>query len=243
MSNGSNAGHPIYISIEGLVGSGKTTLKHAIVPHLRTVLGMEESVTEIDEPVNAWIASGILEKSYVNPREWAFPAQCTFFHTRIAHVRKARASHPQASVFLSERSPYSDTLFWELQKRTGRVDPMLHQLYYDMWTLWQDLMPADMQQPTLFVYLRPTLDTCMGRMRARARKEESSVTETYQEQLMALHDQHFLQTHVTMPNGARVPVLTLDTDENFRDDPQVARDLAQRIARRITDQNEGRSAE
>ena len=224
---------PIYISIEGLIGSGKSTLKKKILPHLAYALREYGSFAEIDEPVDEWIASGLLEKSYSEPHVYAFPAQVHFFHTRIKQVRKQKEQNPSARFFLSERSPYSDTLFWSLQKERNNVDSSIYSLYDDMWSMWQDLMPADMKQPNLFIYLKPSLQECMHRTQKRNRKEDKDVPESYQRGLLRLHDEHFDCAFVTMPDGTQVPVLVIEDDGNFEADKDKAAEIAGLIIEKI----------
>eukprot|EP00732_Lithocolla_globosa_P007289 Lithocolla_globosa_v1_NODE_9121_length_742_cov_8.215429.p1 type:complete len:234 gc:universal NODE_9121_length_742_cov_8.215429:37-738(+) len=222
---------PKYVSIEGLVGGGKTTLLENLLPRMRSALQHKGSVVEISEPVNEWIETGILEKSYQNPKQWAFPAQCTFFHSRIKAVRKSFKENPNAAFFISERSPFSDTLFWELQP----VDPLLKSMYYDMWTMWQDLMPQEIRQPHLFIYLRPSLEECMRRMQERAREAEKGVSVEYQQKLLESHQKHFHSEtrKAIMPDGTQIPVLVIEGNGNFRDDKQVANKIADQVIERV----------
>lgn len=184
-----------WISIEGIIGAGKTTL----VDKYR-----DNEIIVIDEPVQEWVDSGILELMYKEPQIYNFPAQCHFFHTRIKAFRQ---SYQPGKLILTDRSVYTDILFWNTQLALGRVDPTLHSIYLDMWKEWQNLLP--MRYPSSFVYLRPSLEKCMEQVGKRARMEESAVVdESYQRELLKQHDAVFLDPlGVLMPDGTtRVPV-------------------------------------
>jgi deoxyadenosine/deoxycytidine kinase len=198
------ASGPVWISIEGLIGAGKTTLLKRIKESISN-----SPITVIPEPVEVWQKSGLLKKSYDEETAelYAFPAQCHFFSTRINTLRTQFNLSPGA-INVSERSPFSDKLFWEL----NAVDDDLKACYLEMWKLWQELVPV--RNPSLFVYLRPTLETCMLRTRKRARPEDKDVPIEYQRRLMEEHDKVFGAGTVTMPDGTVVKCVIVETEED-----------------------------
>jgi deoxyadenosine/deoxycytidine kinase len=217
MSNGQNTLNgekldPIYISIDGGIAGGKSTLIKQILPILKEEFG---NVVKIDEPVKEWQKMGILKKGYDNPHVWAFPAQCVYFYTRIKEVKKQRKENPNAKIFIAERSPYSDTIFWDLHYKMGLIDPELHPIYHSMWEEFQNIMPKDMKQPTLFIYLKISPEECMKRAKERNRKDEKALTLEYQTNLIKEHDDRFASGVATMPNGTKVPVHVLELEDSF----------------------------
>ena len=206
----------MWYSIEGTIGVGKSTFIDKVVPFLQ----QEATTTVIPEPVEEWERTGILKESYTDPT-YRFPAQCTFFTSRIATFRSL---YDPNGLNVSERSPFSDKLFWNIQD----VDPRLRKAYLDMWVLWQDLLPK--RNPDLFIYLTTSLETCMARIRERNRSAESSIDEEYMRKLTMEHDRYLMDPlGVLMPDGTRVPCVIISTDSNYRDDVNVARDIAKRI--------------
>ena len=208
-----------WVSVEGIIGAGKSTL----IKTLKKLNGQDAVI--VQEPVQEWIESGILDNAYQNPREWNFPAQCHFFTSRINKFVHSYSTNK--CLYVSERSAFSDTLFWDTQLKLNRVDPLIHRVYHDMWSTFQRLQPVP--NPTLFVYLRPTLEECMRRMRERARDEEASVDLEYQETLYKLHDETFLEQGVTMPDGTVVPCIIVDGNPNFRDALRVSQSIVKQI--------------
>jgi len=208
----------MWYSIEGTIGVGKSTFIDKVIP----LIG--ELVTVIPEPVEEWESSGILKKSYTDTT-YRFPAQCTFFTSRI---RKFKTLYNPQTLNISERSPFSDKLFWGIQD----VDPLLRQAYTDMWVEWQNLLPK--RNPDLFIYLSTSLETCMSRIRERDRSAEDTIDESYMRKLTDAHNQFLLDPlGVLMPDGTRVPCVVISTDLNYRDDVGVARELANLIKREI----------
>jgi deoxyadenosine/deoxycytidine kinase len=225
-----------YIVFDGIIGAGKSTLIQRLMKDSSKFSQL--SIAHIDEPVDTWKQKGILQKSYANPEVWNFPAQCYFFHSRIQHIRSVVKRNDDVNqIFFGERSPFTDQLFWNVQLKEGRLGSnvvdanLLHETYMDMWQLWQELMPI---QPTLFVYLRPSLDECMSRMTQRAREcEISGVSMEYQKALLKEHDKIFSQSAVVFPGGKSIPILQIDTNDNFRDNDQCLEKIATQIQQRM----------
>jgi len=208
-----------WVSVEGGIGGGKTTFLECVIPHLFK----EWDYTLIPEPVEEWEESGILKRSYEDDN-FKFAAQCVFFTSRIRKFRQLY--NPSSPLHISERSPFSDKLFWNVNCN----DPELHKAYMDMWVEWQNLLPI--RKPTLFVYLNTSVDTCMRRMQERNREAESSVTREYQERIVAEHDAIFMDT-VEMPDGTHVPCMVVDSEANYRDDVKVAKKIAKELSKRL----------
>jgi deoxyadenosine/deoxycytidine kinase len=217
---------PLWISLEANIAAGKTTLLGLLVPELRARDPRTDYIL-CPEPVEQWERAGLLALSYENPDKYLFPAQCFFFSTRIDAICAAFASAApgRPTVILSERSPFSDSLFASI---SNRFDVLLADVYKGIWSHFQRILPV--AQPDAFVYLRPSIGACMERLQKRARASEKTVTLDYQQQLRNAHDSAFLlASGAIMPNGARVPVLVLDTDENFHQDAKKLGDMVNRI--------------
>lgn len=201
-----------WVSLEGLIGAGKSTLIDKIISKI-------PNCQIIPEPVAEWETCGILKKSYSDPL-YTFPAQCHFFTSRI---RTFRTLYDPTKINISERSPFSDIFFWNVQS----IDPLLHSVYMDMWKEWQNLLPV--RNPNLFIYLVTSTDNCLNRIKERGRESESGITREYLEQLADQHDMHLAGGNVKMPDGAIVPSITIDSSLNYRDDESVAQEISDTI--------------
>ncbi len=197
-----------WVSIEGVMSSGKSTLA--------ALLQEELSALVVPEPVEEWEKSGILAASYLEPQKYSFPAQLVFFTSRIAAFKRI-VSTAATSLVISDGSCFSDKGYWNTKLARGDVEPMLHTAYMDMWKEWQNLLPI--RKPHLFVYLDIDIDECMRRLRQRNREAELSVDDSYLRTLKAEQDKIFLDPlGVLMPDGSRVPCLIIDAMPNFERD-------------------------
>lgn len=84
-------------------------------------------------------------------------------------------------------------------------------------------------KPDLFVYLKPDLDVCMRRLRERHRNEELRVTDEYQKKLQDKHDEFLGNEFVAISDCHYVPRLLLETNSNFRDDPEIKQRLSEQL--------------
>ena len=213
----------MWISLEGNIGAGKTTFLSSVLPHLKW-----DNLVKIDEPVTEWQASGMLEKSYTKPETYGFAAQVHFFTTRIAAHQRALESHPEGRIFLSERSPDTDRIFWKTNLELGHVPSDLGSIYLDIWSLWQRCV-APFERPDYFIYLYTGADLCHCRMSERNRHEEEGVPLSYLQTLERHHNAQFnCEDGARMPDGSRVPVILIDGTQDFRQE-----DVAKEIARQI----------
>ncbi len=201
-----------WVSLEGGVAGGKTTFLEKVLPH------MTRKCIIVPEPVEEWEQSGVLKRSYED-NNFKFAAQCVFFTSRIRKFRDLY--HRDGKLYISERSPFSDKLFWNVNCHD---DPDLHEAYMDMWKEWQRLLPI--ARPKLFIYLQTSVDTCMERMAERNRDAESGVSREYQAKIIGEHELVFSGNIVLLPDGTTVPCIVIDGEQNYRDNEDIAKEIA-----------------
>ncbi|NXI08212.1 DGUOK protein, partial [Irena cyanogastra] len=98
----------------------------------------------------------------------------------------------------------------------GHLQPLEWAIYQD----WHDFLLRHLgprAAPHAFLYLRASPQTCLQRLRRRARSEEGGIQLGY---LQQLHGQHELwlvarSTQIHFAAAQRAPVLVLDVDEDF----------------------------
>jgi deoxyadenosine/deoxycytidine kinase len=76
----------------------------------------------------------------------------------------------------------------------------------------------------LFIYLRPSIEECMRRVKSRARDGEEGVSKEYQQKLMDKHDEFFSQDGIIIDN-IKVPVKILETDDDFENDLEIQKKI------------------
>jgi deoxyadenosine/deoxycytidine kinase len=149
------------------------------------------------------------------------------------------------AIMLSERSILSDTCFMHVQHEYGHCDEDTLKRYLSLNAKWRSLYKGCV--PGLVVYCRAgtetesIVDLCQQRIKNRQREdEEKLVTPAYNRKVLQAHDALFgaengmvlLPADIDHP-WARIPVLTVDTTENYRDDPRVALKKSSEVLDRI----------
>jgi deoxyadenosine/deoxycytidine kinase len=161
---------PLVCVIDGAIGAGKTTLIELVRDRLES---LGHNTVVVKEPVEEWKRVGILQEFYDHgsspePGMVAYDFQTYTFVTRVEETIKTAEAHPEATIFLLERSPWTDRfVFMELQR--DLCGPRRMEMYERWWNLWMRIMPF---APNKIVYLKPSLQDCMGRVNLRAREGE-----------------------------------------------------------------------
>jgi deoxyadenosine/deoxycytidine kinase len=172
--------------VDGFIGAGKTTLI-GILSDFLSQKGLK--VCTIYEPVDQWKSSGALARFYENVAQRAYEFQTYAFATRVKAIREAYNQNKNADIFILERSIYSDRyVFTEMLKK--HFDKTLTMMYNEWWNLFKEVLPREFWiENVKFIYLRPTLETCMERVHIRDRVEEqSAVSSNYQHDLQIAYD-------------------------------------------------------
>jgi deoxyadenosine/deoxycytidine kinase len=186
---------PKVIVLEGPIGAGKSTLLGPLAERLREG-GLK--VCEVPEPVERWVAGGVLEAFYKDPERYACAFQLHVLATRTEAINGAREREPAADVYLLERSPASDRIFWALQE--GSL-PDADKAIYEAWAaFWLPHCSLELKGAHA-VYVRTPLEDCMARLAARGRPGEELVARAYQEALCAAHDAFLLGPGGPAPAG------------------------------------------
>lgn len=218
---------PRVIAVEGLIGAGKSTLlQEVLVPELE--LSQQCRVIVIREPVEEWVASGMLQRFYGDQKRWAYTFQAKAFHDRVMEARRVltqQAALPpaaRADFILMERSPVSDQIFMRTLHAEGMVDDMEFALYQEWVQLWADLCALKVD---LFVYVRTDVPLCMQRLNQRSRDGETRVTPEYQAHLLREHELQFASQR--RPDGT--PCICVDGTPDYRANASLRQQLVQLI--------------
>ena len=165
--------HNEMIVVDGVVGSGKTTLMNILKEELG-VSGFEEPVT--DNP--------ILGKFYHDRKRYAFPLQIFFLNRRFRMLKEAQAKKVSSVM---DRSIYGDVIFAKLLHDGGDMEKDEFDLYQDLLTNMLDHIEA----PKLMIYLRADVDTAIDRIEKRGRDYEQIVERDYWERLNREYEAYF----------------------------------------------------
>lgn len=141
------------ITIDGVVGVGKTTLLDILTDY--------KGYTPYIEPV---VNNPILDKFYHDRKRYSFPLQVFFLNERFKTVKSA-SLHEKA---LLDRSIYGDRIFAKMLKDSGDMSEEEFSIYLDLF----NNMIEHCNPPALMIYLEVSPEVAMKRIEKRGREYE-----------------------------------------------------------------------
>ena len=179
-----------FITVEGPIGVGKTSLSKAIAEHYHYHL-LKEIVDE----------NPFLGKFYEDIDEWSFQTEMFFLCNRYKQLSDIN-NHILAnqSPVVADYHIFKNLIF---AKRTLKASE------YDKYEAIYKILTADMPVPNMVVYLHASIDTLMERNAKRGREFEKMITREYMEQLAA--DYHVFIDHFERMHP-EIPVIRLNGD-------------------------------
>ena len=180
-----------FITVEGPIGVGKTSLSKAIAEHYHYHL-LKEIVDE----------NPFLGKFYENIDEWSFQTEMFFLCNRYKQLSDIN-NHILAnqSPVVADYHIFNNLIF---AKRTLKASE------YDKYEAIYKILTADMPVPNMVIYLHASIDTLMGRIAKRGREFEKMISREYMEQLAT--DYHAFIGHFEKMHP-EIPVIRLNGDE------------------------------
>jgi len=207
------------ISIEGNIGSGKSTL----VRNLEKEYGNNSEFCFLQEPIDIWNTIKdeegitILEKFYENNEKYAFAFQMMAYISRLSILKKA-INNKQYKYIITERCLYTDAnIFAKMlydDKKIGEIE-------YSIYKKWFDEFINDIPL-TKLIYVRTDAHIASSRVILRARKGEIIPIE-YLERCHQYHEDWINQSEC--PNvsnsNSKNPTLILDGNVNLNEQPEL----------------------
>lgn len=164
-----------FITIEGNIGAGKTTLAHMLSKHYNARLVLEEFA---DNP--------FLSKFYENPQQYAFPVELFFMAERYKQLKELIQ---QKDLFQSVT--ISDYLFTKcllFSKVTLPEDEF--RLYQRLF----DIIHQQLVQPDILIYLHVPVSKLQSNIRKRNRSYEQNIPDDYLFNLQETYT-HYIKQH------------------------------------------------
>lgn len=164
-----------FITIEGNIGAGKTTLAHLLSKHYNARLILEEFA---DNP--------FLPKFYENPGQYAFPLELFFMAERYKQLKELLQ---QKDMFQSVT--ISDYLFTKclLFARVNLPD--------DEFKLYQrlfEIIHQQLIQPDLLIYLHAPVNKLQANIKKRNRSYEQKIPDEYLFSIQETYT-HYIKQH------------------------------------------------
>ncbi len=220
---------PTIISIEGNIGSGKSTL----MKHLRDRYGSDPTVCFLAEPLALWDrirdenGATMLEKYYADQTRYAFSFQMMAFVSRLSLLRKALADE-RNRVIITERSVLTDhMIFAKMLHDEKKIEDVEYKIYETWCAEFRNDIP-----PIFTVYVRTKPTVALARVGKRARKGEA-IPLSYLEQCHDYHERWLL----TEPEHDAAPCLNIDGNVDLTEEPEMLRTWLKKIDEFMNKQN------
>ena len=192
-------------SIEGNIGSGKSTL-------IRCLKKINKDIIFVLEPVDEWATitdlkgENILTKFYRNQSKYSFSFQMMAYISRLSKLKKVVAQNPNA-IIITERSILTDK---NVFAKMLYDDKHIEEVDYTIYLKWFDEFIEDVTQ-TGFIYIKSYPHICMQRVEKRNRSGEV-IALSYLERCHQYHENWL---------AYEKNILLLDGNVEFKEDTEV----------------------
>ena len=166
-----------FITIEGNIGAGKTTLAHLLSKHFNARLILEEFA---DNP--------FLPKFYENKQQYAFPLELFFMAERYKQLKELLQTKD-----MFQKVTISDYLFTKCllfaKVNLPEEEFLLYQKLFD-------IINPQLVQPDLLIYLHAPVTKLKENIRKRNRTYEQSIESEYLFSLQETYTQYIKQHNI-----------------------------------------------
>ncbi|MCS5661253.1 MAG: deoxynucleoside kinase [Dehalococcoidia bacterium] len=197
-----------YVSIEGVIGVGKTSLAHLLEERLNAKLVMEK----FDE--NPFLAD-----FYLDPERYAFQTQLFFLLSRYRQQQELRQTDVFHKLVISDYMFVKDRLFASLN-----LDDKEMSLYDSV----AKILEKNILNPDLVIYLQAETPKLMERITLRGRDFEKNMSPDYIDALNQIYNEYFFRYQES-------PLLIINTNDidfvhNEEDLEEVIRYIRQPVS-------------
>jgi deoxyguanosine kinase len=180
-----------FITVEGPIGVGKTSLAKAIAEKFQYAL-LKEIVDE----------NPFLGKFYENIEEWSFQTEMFFLCNRYKQLVDIN------NHYLAQNKPV--VADYHIFKNLIFAQRTLNQTEYQKYLKIYDILTGDMPKPNVIIYLNASLETLLDRIELRGREIEKNISPLYLEQLSLDYETAMNEFERQHPD---IPVIRFNGDQ------------------------------
>lgn len=177
----------VIFSIEGNIGSGKSTL----FEELKHVYSCIPNIIFLEEPVGEWEKiknqnnEPMLQLFYRDPKKYSFSFQMMAFISRLAILKKTIESNKgKKIIIITERSLYTDRhVFARMLYDKNNMEHVEYQIYMN----WFDTFVNEYPVKNV-IYIKTSPKKCHERINKRARVGEDVIPLHYLEECHIYHE-------------------------------------------------------
>jgi deoxyadenosine/deoxycytidine kinase len=163
-----------FITIEGNIGAGKTTLALKLAEHLQARLILEEFA---DNP--------FLPKFYAEPEQYAFPLELFFMAERYKQLKEMLATRDLFTQYtVSDYLFVKSLLFAKMNLKEDEFG-----LYQKLF----DIINPQLAQPDLLIFLNAPVPKLQQNIRKRNRSYEQQIPDSYLQNVHNMYMQYIRQ--------------------------------------------------
>ena len=209
------------ISIDGNIGSGKSTLMANLRQHYKE----DVNVVFLKEPVDEWVkikdknGITILEKFYEDTEKYAFSFQMMAYISRLKVLKDTlkNINSTKKTIIISERSLYTDKMvFAKMLYDTNKIDHVNYQIYLNWFDAFSEEFPVHK-----IIYVKTVPEKCNSRILKRAREGENLIPLEY---LQSCHMYHNNMIDISSPDCICREQLVLDGNIDIFENQNQLRD-------------------
>ena len=222
------------ISIEGNIGSGKSTIIEKCKNFLEKKTYMQhpdkfskfmflkdqhqiDKISFVKEPIEKWLntidecdGDNILDKFYKDQRRWGYSFQMNAFITKSKQILNLISKN---HILITERSINSDNHVFTSILLEDKIMSNIEKKLYSEWYYWiKDSF--NINDPNHYIYLKVDPEVALSRIKKRSRDEENEVSIEYLKKIEIKHDEWLL-------NLKNTTIINLNDDTNSVNDIEI----------------------
>ncbi|MDE3124360.1 MAG: deoxynucleoside kinase [Bacteroidota bacterium] len=166
-----------YITIEGNIGAGKTTLTHLLAKHFNARIILE-----------AFADNPFLEKFYADPEKFAFPLELFFMAERFKQLKSMLHTNDLFSSITISDYLFSKCLLFAKVNLPEEEFRLYQKLF--------DIMQQQIALPDLLIYLHAPVSKLQQNIKKRQRSYEQNIPDSYLFNLQETYTQYIKQHNI-----------------------------------------------